>query len=132
MKNQFLSQSILIAIISVAIIATLFTLQSASALPAAPPPNGNPVYSDGPTGPVGDQGATGAKGQTGDKGAKGDKGALGRMGIGNCNWSGAMWVSHGFDGGCAWNVGAYWYCESGRLTRMAAHDFGYCGGWSLD
>lgn len=35
-----------------------------------------------------------------------------------CNWSGGKWVSHGWDGACAWPTGIYVYCNNGKVTAM--------------
>lgn len=42
-----------------------------------------------------------------------------------CNWSGTEWLSHGFDGGCAFSSGARITCTGGVVTAIA-YEFG-CG-----
>jgi len=48
-----------------------------------------------------------------------------RTGDLGCNWSGAIWLSHGFDAGCAFSSGIAVTCNAGRITHMDAT--GGCG-----
>ncbi len=41
------------------------------------------------------------------------------MGTAGCNWSGSVWVSHGWDGGCAFSSGAYISCNGSTVTSIS-------------
>jgi cysteine-rich repeat protein len=58
---------------------------------------------------------------------EGTSGASGTFRTGDlgCNWSGAIWLSHGYDGGCAFSSGVGVTCNAGRITHMDA--VGGCG-----
>lgn len=131
MKDKFIRDNLVVALTSLVGIGMIFGIHMVTASPPGPPPDGNPTFPDGPQGPQGPRGNTGSQGPTGNQGSQGPKGPTGQMGIGNCDWGGNRWVSHGWDGGCAWNVGAYWYCSGGRLTNITAYT-NNCSGWGLD
>lgn len=129
--KQFIYQNLIVAVSAVVGISIILTVQFAFAAPGPEPPLGNPTYSDGPQGPQGPQGGQGPQGNQGNQGPQGPQGGPGQQGMGWCNWNGGRWISHGWDGACAWNVGAWWYCSSGRLTHISAYTNG-CNGWYLD
>ena len=43
-----------------------------------------------------------------------------------CDWNGEIFVSHGWDGSCAWNQGARLFCENGYVTRIRYVDCPGC------
>ena len=134
-NKKFLIDNLLIALASIIGISMIFAVHIVFAAPTTAPPNGNPSYPDGAVGPRGNTGNTGSKGSTGNTGSKGNKGLAGLRGAGSCDWDGGVWISHGHDGGCAWSVGAYWYCNSGRLDEIRAFNDNNCGssgGWTLN
>lgn len=104
----------------------LAAISAAQAGPTQAPPNGNPSFPQGPQGPVGPQGPQGNQGNTGNQGAQGDPGSTGLYGLGNCSWYGGEFVSYGWDGYCAWNMGAYFYCDGSRLYAINYKNTG-CG-----
>jgi hypothetical protein len=107
----------LLAVIS---ISSLLTAHAVLAEPTLPPPNGNPAFPAGPQGPQGPQGLQGSQGNTGSPGSQGPAGTQGLYGIGYCSWNGGEWVSFGSDGGCAFDTGAYFYCDGSRLYAITA------------
>jgi hypothetical protein len=42
------------------------------------------------------------------------------------NWSGAIWISHGIDGGCAFQTGFEITCNAGRITNFVNRDAAGC------
>jgi len=128
MTLSLVKQNLIIAAVAVIGVAIIFTVHIATAAPTQAPPLGNPAYGEGPKGPTGNRGSTGSKGSTGPAGYAGAKGSAGATGMGPCNWSGGTWVSHGWDGGCAWSTGAYFYCSGSRLVNIVAYEG--CG-WGL-
>lgn len=115
-----------LSILATATITGLAAINGVQAGPTLPPPNGNPAFPAGPQGPQGSQGNTGNQGPQGSQGSQGSQGAQGLYGIGSCNWGGGEFVSYGWDGGCAWNIGAYFYCDGSRLYRISYRNVG-CG-----
>lgn len=110
---------LLLAGAATATMTALFGLQLVSAGPAFSPPNGNPLFPAGSQGPQGPQGPIGDQGPVGLPGTQGDTGPTGLLGIGACTWTSSFWVSHGWDGDCAWDQGAYFYCTNvGSQYRM--------------
>ncbi len=106
---------------------------------------GDPAGLQGPAGQAGPKGDTGAKGDKGDPGAQGPQGATGFQGAQGitgpqgppgpqgpqgvqgvagtnasitCNWTGSRWLSHGWDGGCAWLNGAWVHCSGGQILSI--------------
>lgn len=78
----------------------------------------------GPQGPMGLTGATGAEGQQGPEGPQGEQGPVGATGPAGtdglsiaCNWSGQKWVSNGFDGLGASQVGMFFTCSGGIISQ---------------
>jgi len=105
---------------AVASMAGLATIAHVLASPTLPPPNGNPGFPAGLQGPQGPTGPQGNQGPQGNTGATGATGSPGLYGIGYCNWYGGEWVSYGWDGGCAWSTGAFFYCDGYRMYSISA------------
>lgn len=120
MNYSLIKQNLIIAVASTIGVGIIFTVHIATAAPTQSPPLGNPGYAQGTQGPTGDRGNTGSKGSKGSTGNSGSKGANGAPGMGICNWSGATFVSHGWDGACAWDTGAYFFCSGNRLVSVSA------------
>lgn len=134
MKHASQNHPILFAAAAVFIITILFSVHSVQASrPSALPPNGNPAFPPGPTGPQGLQGIQGLQGNQGSQGTPGAIGPQGPIGTASCNWPGqSMWISHGWDGYCAWYVGVRIGCSSsGVITSFTNYNYnpgtGYCG-----
>jgi hypothetical protein len=51
---------------------------------------------------------------------------LGLPGIA-CNWSGTKWLSHGWDGACAFQTGVRVTCGAGGVVTAIAFESGSCG-----
>ncbi len=118
LKNHLL----IIAIACTCFLALLILGNTAFALPTQAPPNGNPTIPPGPTGLQGPQGPQGATGPQGNTGATGAPGATGPAGTISCNWSGKLWLSHGWDGACAFGSGIYMQCSGGRSYNTNNYD----------
>lgn len=99
-------------------IALLVAMTAVQAGPTQSPPNGNPAFPAGPQGPQGPQGSPGNQGAKGNTGSQGSPGSAGLYGIGYCSWNGGEYVSYGWDGGAAWCMGAYLYCDGYRLYQI--------------
>lgn len=113
-----------ILIVSLAVFAITFLAAAHATIasrPTLPPPNGNPTFPPGPQGPVGPEGIPGLQGSQGTQGAKGTTGAQGPMGTASCNWNGTIWLSHGWDGACAWVVGLKVRCSNSQVTEFTYH-----------
>lgn len=120
---QLLKQNILIATISLFSVIFLVVLShTAFALPTQAPPNGNPVIPPGPTGPAGPQGPQGNQGSQGPTGPNGPTGPQGPDGSVTCNWSGKLWLSHGWDTSCAFGTGVYLDCSGGKSYYATHYD----------
>lgn len=135
-NKKFVKDNLLVALVSVIGISMIFAVHVVFAAPTTAPPNGNPLYSNGAVGPQGPRGSTGSKGSNGNTGNKGANGPNGTVGAARCDWNGAVYISHGHDGGCAWEVGSWWTCSGGRLTSINTYYSGSvataCGGWQYD
>lgn len=127
MRAQQLPYHLISAVIAVFAITILFSFHSVSASrPTLPPPDGNPTFPPGPQGPAGPAGPAGAVGSPGQTGDMGSVGPAGPQGTTACNWNGNMWLSHGWDGNCAWYVGVRIGCSGGRVTSFT--NYYYTGG----
>ena len=52
------------------------------------------------------------------QGPQGPQGPPGNSAVIPCNWEGAKWLSHGWDGSNAWNVGMRITCDSGKVKHF--------------
>lgn len=121
-QTSFLKLNTLVASLSILSITVILGV-STSAAPTQAPPDGNPSFPQGAQGPQGPQGPTGNQGAQGNQGNQGPQGPLGSPGIAWCTWyNGNRFLSHGWDGGCAFQVGARFYCTSGRLTSILRYN----------
>ena len=120
MNSTRFKKQVLMAILGVAGITLIFTFQMSSAftLPQQSPPDGNLIWPPGSQGPQGPQGPTGPNGGQGNPGPQGPTGPIGPTGYSSCNWSGNYWLSHGWDGSCAFATGMYITCSGGRVSQM--------------
>jgi hypothetical protein len=132
MKQFSHGKHILFASAAVFAITILISVHSVQASrPTIAPPNGNPSFPPGPTGPQGPQGIQGLTGAQGLPGAAGSPGPQGPAGTASCNWPGqTMWLSHGWDGWCAWYVGVRIGCSnSGTITSFTHYNYNPGGGY---
>jgi hypothetical protein len=120
--REFQNKNLLMAAAAVTAMAMVLVMTSVSAAPTQAPPNGNPAFPAGPQGPQGVQGPVGNYGPTGNQGPTGAKGPVGVYGIADCSWNGAFWVSHGWDGVCSWDVGAFFNCDGSRIYSIQWND----------
>lgn len=131
MQYSAFSKHLIFSVMAVFAMTFLFALSSVSAsLPTQPAPNGNPTFPPGAQGLQGPQGPQGTQGGTGPMGYTGSTGAQGPIGTASCNWNGSMWLSHGWDAGCAWYVGVRIGCSGGIVTSFQHYyytAYGSCG-----
>ncbi len=131
MKSRDFAQHILLTTTSVFVMTFLFAFSAASASrPTVAAPNGNPTFPPGPVGPQGPQGPQGGQGGQGPQGYQGTQGPQGASGSASCSINGSLWLSHGWDGNCAWSVGVRVSCSGGQVTGMTNYyytGYGTCG-----
>lgn len=111
-----------LTLLAVTAMTSLFAAHAVFAGPDLSPPNGNPAFPAGLQGSQGAQGLQGNQGNPGNPGSQGPVGTQGLYGIGSCSWNGGEWVSFGSDAGCAWDTGAYFYCDGSRLWAITARN----------
>src|SRR5258707_487519 len=108
--KKIVHTQIIIVLASIISVAVLFGIDMVSAAPSQNPPNGNPSFPQGPQGPQGNQGPQGPQGP---KGAKGQAGT---------NWyNNGVWVTNGWDGGCAFGAGIYFDTDGAGKTYNFIH-----------
>ncbi|MBI4121740.1 MAG: collagen-like protein [Parcubacteria group bacterium] len=125
--SPFDKANLVLTVLATATISILAVFSIVQAGPTLVPPNGNPAFPAGSQGPRGDTGLQGNQGAKGDPGVQGSVGNYGRYGIGACDWNGGEWVSYGWNGGCAWDYGAYFYCDGSRMYSIVASWRNNCG-----
>lgn len=119
MKSKYLQTQLMIISAVVLTISSLLMLDFVFASPTLNPPDGNITIppalqgAKGPTGPGGNTGNQGPQGYTGATGPAGD------AGYAYCNFPGyGIYVSHGWDGACAWQTGMSMSCWSNARTGV--------------
>lgn len=115
--KKFFTQ-LIVAVFSVFAITILVAANQTFARPSANPPSGSGIYPPGITGPKGPTGNQGGQGNQGPQGPQGPLGPTGSNSYATCDWSGNVWITHGWDGGCAWQNGVKISCSGGVVTGM--------------
>jgi len=126
MKNRYLQTQLVIICAVVITISSLLVIDFVLANPTLDPPDGNITISPGPQGVQGNTGSGGNTGGEGPRGYTGNTGPTGDAGYAYCNFPGyRVYMSHGWDGGCAWNAGMTMSCwtgaRSGTFTRVGGN-----------
>lgn len=127
--STYLRTQLIIVIAATMVISSLMVFDTVFALPSQNPPAGNPTIPPQPAGPQGPQGPQGSQGPQGPTGYTGSQGPAGPNGYASCNFPGyGLYLSHGIDGGCAWQSGISMSCvTSPYATTYNFHRYTGCG-----
>ena len=106
--KKIIRTQLIIVLAALMSVAVLFGIDQVSAAPTQNPPAGNPAFPGGPQGYQGSQGPQGPQGNQGWPGITGPSGGPGPLGNVGANWYNyGLWLSNGWDGGCAFGAGLY-------------------------